>query len=270
MYARCLRYGCVKKLTWLAICWQTMILSAYAKDDTNTAPVRVPTNAISGRRRLRPLMFTTQAYRKEALRLVIREANNVALALNLPEDLPIKETNLVETFIGTPQLARLGIGNIRTSNYIYYMSVGDKFSSLVRTDSELTLSQLKAEYLWPVSRLDTNNAYQMATQWLYAVSMDVQALNRDCKVVIHPWMPEGVSGSNFVPLYRVYWVAKSGDAQGSVAGVELVEPTRSLQQLYVKKSQYILRKPLVITNLGWLLAQTNSLTNAAPQTGLIH
>ena len=209
-------------------------------------------------------MVTPPAYQKEALRLLIAEANRVAKELNLPERLPIAETNLVKTHIFPPRMARLGIGNIMTSNYVYSVSAGGKFSSVVRTDSGKTTNELKAKYLWPMSRMDTNAAYQLATQWLTAVSMDVAALNRDCDLVISAWTPEGENGEHFVPLYHVDWMAKGEQAHGSVAGVELLEPTKSLQQLYVKKPEYILRKPLQITNADYLFSQTNTPPSISP------
>jgi len=53
-------------------------------------------------------------------------------------------------------------------------------------------------------------------------------------------------------------VAKGEQKLGSVAGIELLEPTKSIHQLYVKRAEYILRKPIVITNLDFLLSQTNT------------
>ena len=171
-----------------------------------------------------------------------------------PEQLPITKTNLIEAHIAPPRMAKIGIGNITTSNYVYYISVGDKFSFLVRTHLEAEYSQLQKQYLWPMSRMDTNAAYQLATQFLAAVSMDVKALNRDCDLTIRAFTPEGKNGSHFVPVYWVSW-GKDGKP---IASVELFEPTKTIRQMHVNKSEYILRKPLEITNLDYLLSQTNA------------
>jgi hypothetical protein len=45
------------------------------------------------------LMFTTEAYKREALQLVLQEANQVAQQLRLPEEMPITESNLAGAFI---------------------------------------------------------------------------------------------------------------------------------------------------------------------------
>ena len=224
----------------------------------NTSPTP-PTNwsKPTSKQRLQFLTYAPPEYRKEALRLIIQEANRVAQELNLPEELPITESNLVETYITPPRMVTIGFGNITTSNYVYYISVGDKFSSLVRTDSNRVRDELKQKYSLPISQMDTNTAYQLATQWLAAASIDVNALNRDCNLTIRAWTPEGENGKNFVPLYRVYWTGKENENRGSVAGVELIEPTKTLQQLYVKKSEYILRPSLQITNI-YLPSPTNT------------
>src|SRR5260221_9518428 len=44
--------------------------------------------------------FTTDAYKREALRLLIQEANSVARDLRLDESLPITTNSLTEIYIG--------------------------------------------------------------------------------------------------------------------------------------------------------------------------
>ncbi len=103
--------------------------------------------------------------------------------------------------------------------------------------------------------MDTNAAYQSATQFLNAASMDVKALNRDCSLTIRAFTPEGEQSAHFVPVYWVSW-SKDGEP---VASVELFEPTKTIRQMHVNRSEYILRQPLQITNLDFLLSQTNNL-----------
>ena len=147
------------------------------------------------------------------------------------------------------------IGNITTSNYTYYVSVAGRFSYLERSDVQNGYDQLRKDYLWPMNRMDTNSADKFAMQSLAAVPMDVTALSRDCEVHIEAFIPEGKSGRHFAPLYWVYWTAK---AHGNSHPVELVEPTKIIRQLRVNRPEYILRKPIIFTNLDYLLAQTNA------------
>jgi hypothetical protein len=202
------------------------------------------------------VLFSPGAYGKEALRLVIEEANRVAQELHLAETLPITETNVLSAYITPPRMAQAmkAIGNVTTSNYTYYISVGKKFSFLQRTHMDREYDQLREQYLWPMSRKDTNAAYQMAKQFLAAASMDVAAMDRDCRLDIKAFIPEGPEGEHFVPLYWVVWMKN----QRPAAIIELFEPTKTLCQMRVKESKYILRKPLEITNLDFLLSQTNA------------
>ncbi|MGH7952084.1 MAG: hypothetical protein ACREFE_09220, partial [Limisphaerales bacterium] len=199
------------------------------------------------------------AYENEALRLVLQEANQVAQVLQLPEELPITETNLVRYYISPYGMSRIrgSIGNVTTHDYTYYVSIDKKFCFLEETHQEEDCRRWYKEYSWPVSRVDTNAAYQLAKHWLTAASMDVNALNADCDLHIYPMALTGQGASaHFMPVYWVYWT-RGSEEQGSVAAVELFVPTKKLMQLRVKDSKYILRKPLVFTNIDYLLSQTN-------------
>jgi len=201
------------------------------------------------------------AYRQEVLRLLTSEATRVASQLALPEKLPITEADLVGAYVPPPSLARFigALGSIGTTNYTYYVSVANKFSFLERAGVQGENRRLLRECLWPISRMDTNAAHSLATQLLAQASMDVRAIERDCRVTVLPWTPERGHGEMFVPLYWVYWVRPGEDRP--VASVALVLPTRSLQQLRVSRAEYILRPPLVVTNLELPLLQTNAPNN---------
>jgi hypothetical protein len=79
--------------------------------------------------------------------------------------------------------------------------------------------------------------------------MDVAGLNRDCRVSVtvdtgYVQAPAG----KFVPIYWVSWAPTNGEGFSS-ASVRLFTPTKTLLDLTVDDQKYILRKPLVFTNL---------------------
>jgi hypothetical protein len=214
--------------------------------------------------------FTTKEYRHAAVMLILQEANRVAQELQLSEQLPIMESNLTEAGI-TPfgyNYIKKTIGSVSTSNYVYYVSQGNRFSNLGVANYTQTC-WLLAEQSLPIKQLDYNGAYQLATQWLAAVSMDVSGLNRDCKVhvAVSPYW-NGLArlgqkpGRKFVPIYYVWWTNPEKDANGfdGVASVELFLPTKKLLQLDFLTPKYILRKPLVFTNLDSLFPGTAKIT----------
>ncbi len=151
-----------------------------------------------------------------------------------------------------------GFGNITTSNYTYYITIADKFSFLEKRNMEQDYRDLKVQYLWSTNRLDTNAAYQLAVRFLKEASMDVNGLNRDCDVHIEALFPGGKSGKSFVPIYWVYWEKRMSKGHGSMASVEVFEPTRTIRSLRVEDAKYILRKPLQVANVDSLLGQTNT------------
>ncbi len=205
-------------------------------------------------------MFTTKAYQQENLRLLVAEANKVARELQLPEVLPIAASNLTRAFIGTFGYNYLlrGLGNVTTSNYSYGVERDYKFSDLALANLDEMCCQYSKEYQWPLSRLDTNAAYQLATQWLAAAHMDVEGLNRDC--VVHVVLDPHWNGvrlgeipkHTFTPIYYLWWAPKGGKTETGGAEVELFLPTKTLLQLRVDDPKYILRAPLVFTNLAAL------------------
>lgn len=210
--------------------------------------------------------FTTKEYQQAAFNLVLQEANRVAREMQLPEHLPITESNITEAYISPfgSSYRTKAIGNVTTSNYIYKVNEGRKFSGLGIVDYNQTCLKLTQPKL-PISLMDTNDAYQLATQWLAAASMDVNSLNRDCKVhvALAPYwnslarlgdMPE----RSFVPIYIVWWSPseKQPKWRNDSAYVELFLPTKKLLQLNVDSPEYILRKPLVFTNLSSLFPGT--------------
>lgn len=210
--------------------------------------------------------FTTSQYRQAAFKLVLQEANVVAKELQLQDELPITKSNLVEAVI-TPfgwNYSYKQIGSVTTKRYCYYVSQGNKFCYLEGTHQTEDCFRYQEQYTWPVIRMDTNQAYELATQWLAAVHMDVKGLNRDCvvisepdKIYVHP------DPGKFVPVYWVSWRSRDYEKTNtvplthrSVASVRLFTPTRTLLQLRVEDPRYILREPLVVTNLNALFPGT--------------
>lgn len=217
--------------------------------DTNGIVIYVPHN------------FTTKQYQDAAFGLVLQEANRVAKELKLPEHLPITESNVVEYHIGPFgfNYAYRSIGFVATSNYIYNVSIENKFSNLSVANYDQRCLKYKEELL-PIAQIDTNAAYQLASQWLAAASMDVKSLNQDCRVKVeidHFWngiVPgKKMAGRQFVPIYDVWWLSPKDETAGrDTAYVQFFAPTRTLLQLSVRNSKYNLRKPLVFTNLAAL------------------
>jgi hypothetical protein len=210
------------------------------------------------------LRFTTKAFQEDALRLVIQEANQVARDLDLPERLPIAEASLIHSFVGPFGFTYMekAVGNVTTTNYSYAVGRGYKFSDLTINNLDGRCLAYRRRYQVPVTQLDTNTPYQLATQWLATLRMDVQALNAECEVQteidrywndLKPGEEFTKTNATFVPIYFVSWLStnRAEEFRGK-AQVHLFLPTKTLLQLDVMDAKYILRPSLVFTNLAAL------------------
>src|SRR5882724_13081411 len=110
------------------ICSGVFVLNSAADE----LPKGVPPPLDAEGRYTDAIMFTTKEYQREAFRLIIQEANSVAMDLALLEKLPITESNVTAAFI-TPfgdAYVNHRLGNIRTTNYTYGVELSNKFSFL--------------------------------------------------------------------------------------------------------------------------------------------
>jgi hypothetical protein len=212
--------------------------------------------------------FTSTQYAETAERLVLQEANCVAKELQLPEELPITVSNIVRSDI-TPfgfNYINKTIGTVTTKKYCYYVSRGNKFNAVDLVEYDKTCQSYR-NHLLPIKEMNTNEAYHLATKWLAAVSVDVNGLNHKCKVhvALSPfWNSVAKLGDKpkeeFVPIYFVWWTSRQDDlnGHGNEAYVEFYSPDKTLLQLTVSDPKYILRKPLVFTNLNSLFTGTGA------------
>jgi hypothetical protein len=206
---------------------------------------------------------TTPAYRQAALSLVLQEANHYAARLKLSERLPIASNDLREVRIATPWLEqKFGmLGSIRTENYSYGVAKGNRLVYITGKEEAQRLDvSHKRKHVRPWSELNTNTAFQLATQWLTLAYVDVARLAREYECTIGAVE----FGDGFVPNYSVWW----GRAGQTVVKVHLFEPERLLTSLHVEDPSLVLRPPLVITNRDELLRMTNGPTSRDPSPPL--
>ena len=218
----------------------------------------------------RPGVAPTPAYQKEMGRIMIEEANQFARQMNLPESLPITNSNVVRAFVYPPSwYIRIGnIGTIETTNYSYLIDVGKGVGCVVRLSFLSEWSEIKAKYTWRISLLDTNAALREALDILKAADVDVDAINRDSESV-SVTTPISPSGKEFIPMYSVLWEKPAtnvvfGDLAGrQIAFLKFLEPTKTIYEFQIHSPKYLLRKGLETPDLVALL--TTDPTNNPPE-----
>ena len=144
------------------------------------------------------------------------------------------------------------IGMISTENFRYYVSRDYKFSYLESAEWRGDLKPWTERYSWPLSQMDTNAAYEQAKRWLAAIQVDVEALDKDCRLHVQPVTPKSMEKEGkFVPVYFVHWT-EGDEGHSSAASVMFCAATKSIIQLRVERGRYILRKPLPFAELDAL------------------
>ena len=189
--------------------------------------------------------FTTPAYEHAVLVALISQANEVARSLELPEELPITQECICQGFVVRPGLTRLPpgmIGTIATRHFVYYASVGHKLSYIEAQNQDDLCRRWCTNKELLTSTINTNAAYSLATNWLHRAHMNVDALNRDCRIIIrpHPYWNGPIAKGPFVPIYIVTWY--KGDEVAAM--VTLFSPSKTLLSLRVECDEYIARTRL--------------------------
>jgi hypothetical protein len=241
-------------------------------------------------------------WRAAVIQRMVQEANWTADRLHLPTKYPIQIRDVVYDYIprpwfsvihateppylpvsvyGTnifnpsiPRDARLRalefgpMGQIETTNFGFYFYAG-KLRRVMRLSAHEVeryardLDQLVGQ----PSIIDNNGAYQLATQWLAAVDMDMAALNKQ-KWVVHQlrYLPREATNSVLLPLYYVDFGNKHFPASGNLhafdeplVSVEILGTTKELQDLTINDPSFSRRPLLLITNALDLVQRPNPL-----------
>jgi len=216
-------------------------------------------------------LHTTFAYQSAVMQLIVGQANFDAQVLHLRETLPIvvpANTNAWKVAMPPDGL----VARLVTSNYVYQFDAG-----------RLISIQMKGQPRGPAdsqpSLIDTNGAYQLARQWLAALSVDVSALDKYPYTVQSPNTPAALMNrrsnrtdhqgatNNMVqhpvarvrpPLFRVTW--SLGRNSQAIAGrvfpqvnVEILGSTKECMGLRIFNPELLTGPLLRVTNAAALL-----------------
>ena len=211
-------------------------------------------------------LHTTFAYQSAAMQFMVGQANFEAQQLHLAEPLPIVAP--ASTNDWNVAMPPEGVsGGFATSNYIYQFREG-KLVSIQKKTQRRGAAPNPAET--QPSLIDTNGAYQLAAQWLAAISVDVPALEskyphsamqfgsrplgiRNRNAIIHTNTSTAMS-----PLFRVTWGSprrRPAVAAGSATTVsmDILGSTRQCTGLRIQNPDLLKYAPLKVTNAAALL-----------------
>ena len=194
------------------------------------------------------------AYQEAVLKLMLAELNDYVMALKLPETLPLAKDSITNYHVTAPFVANQfgALGSLRTTNYSYGFGKGRHLcyiTRIIKGTNPYDYDNNKPYAIDPI-QVNTNAAYSMATQFLVKAFVDVSRLSTSSIVSIEPWVILHMTTSK----YTVQWEREGRP----IVKVVVSPPKAELWTLRVEDSTLILRKPLEVTNLDFLLSQTNA------------
>ncbi|MFN3407883.1 MAG: hypothetical protein ACK45B_02710 [Limisphaerales bacterium] len=220
------------------------------------------------------------AYRMAAGQQMLDEANSFASHLKLPIQQPITFQNAMNIHVTAPWYSKadnpdaslskadrirkgrfFAAGAIETSNFYFGYTKGRLWSvQRLKLKDESSIVELFPELIKTPSVVDSNGAYQLATQWLASVSVDVAKMERKNKAAFHQWhfngkpddipksdlMPESAKSTNttMLPIFDIQW----GEGEAFAAKVTVIGTTKELFRLEVRDETLSKRPLLAVPN----------------------
>jgi hypothetical protein len=219
------------------------------------------------------------AYEQAAARRMLAEVNFYVERLNLPESQPVKNAS---ARVNPPWFG--GLGAVETKDFLYSFVGSDrkpitnqhgaegflehgKLAYIIRKEPFALLtnevgddfSALTEKLSKIPSQIDTNQAYQLATQWLAAADVDLAALEKRHLPLVEQhfvysgpitWEfgkePPPNTPKKLLPIFDVTWGGASESSPP--VSVEIYGPTKELIHLRMEDTRYSKRQPIVITN----------------------
>lgn len=233
------------------------------------------------------------AYRAAVIQKMLAEANYFADRLRLPTPRPIRLADIRDAWVAHPwfgiidehyppylgylpktvfstniyngnipretrlRALKFGVeGWIETTNFQFSFYQGS-LRDVMRLDAPNMerYAQRLDQLVGKPSLIDTNGAYQLATQWLAAVDVNVTALEKQYPPSVNQlsYLPRGASNAVILPLYYVDFGLRPIHRESPVE-VEILGTTKELQELSVANGYvgsdvpYDHRPLLIITN----------------------
>src|ERR1035441_3594328 len=148
------------------------------------------------------------AYKTTVVAMALVQASQVAHRLDLPCLETIVQSDVKRVFVSPPGLSKPMLPSVSfdTTNFGFSFTDGKLYVIHGYSHNDWDMLHYH-QWVKMRSLIDTNAAYQLATQWLSAVSVDVSALNRHYPRSVGQAQFWGDKGTNLValPIYQVKW-----------------------------------------------------------------
>jgi hypothetical protein len=221
------------------------------------------------------------AYRSAVIPRMLTEANFFSERLKLPGWHPIQLSDVKDCYVSPPwysgldrglqntniaapiariYAAKVSVGGmIETTNFVFSFEKGKLLYVCRMENGENYIDDSKLDK-WKTmpSLIDESQAYQLATQWLASVDVDMIALGK-LKWTIHQlrYLPRGATNAVEMPFYYVdfgskhyHWPPGSSmkDYDEPLIEVKILGATKELMELRIADETLSRRPQMIITN----------------------
>ncbi|MGB7748754.1 MAG: hypothetical protein WBN75_15880 [Verrucomicrobiia bacterium] len=205
-------------------------------------------------------MIVALAYKYVAMTLMLAEINFCANRLHLSADLPIKEQDIKAMAVFPPRVIGFA-GRIDTAKYSFSFAKSGRLrfiTSLNDNRGNLSLREYQEQMSRIKSIINTKDAYQIATNWLAAMDVDVQRLEKENphasrQQFFSAWQDDQKTNADkevALPFFDVRW----GDWVEPVIDVKIFGATGELLKLRQENDSYSMRPASLIKDSDKLLA----------------
>ena len=207
----------------------------------------------------------TLAYKFVAMMLMVQEANFFCQQTGLPPGRPFNESDMRKGgHVGPYELKHFG-GSIVTDDYFFGFLRGHlanfRKRGFMPDGPDAAIRERNLELAKFSSQIDTNGAYQLATNWLAALGVNVPALEKKYRLNFIQWKyyPKGKEGPVIMlPVYHVEWLGfilkSQPNRERAVVSVTISGATKELVEYHVYDDSLFLRPRIQIKDAEKLLA----------------
>jgi hypothetical protein len=204
-------------------------------------------------------VFISLAYQYVALALMLTEANYALHQINVPGWQPVSATNVVSCYISPPRLRRGGSFDTETHSFGFGTEGRLQFIQRLDPEPEIDFEERHERWAKMTSHIGTNEAYQLATNWLIKLDVDVPALEKayPLQVTQESYYRGGKRSADRVAMLPRYEVKWGTNPMLPAVSVSIFGPTKEPIHIRQNDSSFSGRPSGLIKDIERLLAITN-------------
>lgn len=195
--------------------------------------------------------------------MMLSEANYFSSQTGLTNGVPLTEASVRAGSHFAPPSTNNFSGSIVTENYFFGFWKG-RLANFSRTDfkadSDASVARRNLKLAQELSLIDEQEAYQLATNWLVQLNIDIASLQSKTRLNIIQWRhaPPGLSERPILlPVYQIEWLGSlprsKRKTEMALVSATILGSRKELIEFHVLDESLVLRPPMRILNLEGLL-----------------